>query len=190
MAKPKSPDQVTSEAREAMERSIQHLKDDLRKIRTGRANPALLDGIRVDYYGTPTPLNQMANLAAPDPRLIVISPYDKSALQAIEKAIQASDLGLSPNNDGKVVRIPIPPLTEQRRKELVKHLRKVAEHHKLGVRDARREALAALKQLESDGDLPADDRARAEKKVQSLTDDFVKQVDGQADQKEQEILQV
>ena len=144
----------------------------------------------IDYYGTPTPLNQMANMTAPEPRLIVISPYDRSALQAIEKAIQASDLGLTPNNDGKIVRIPIPPLTEQRRKDLVKHVRKVAEHHKLGVRDARREALAAFKQLENDGDLPADDRARSEKKVQSLTDDFVKQVDGQADQKEQEILQV
>jgi ribosome recycling factor len=183
-------DQLISHAKEAMERSLQHLKDDLRKVRTGRANPALLDNIRVDYYGTPTPLNQMANMSAPEPRLIVISPYDRSALQAIEKAIQASDLGLTPNNDGKIVRIPIPPLTEQRRKDLVKHVRKVAEHHKLGVRDARREALAAFKQLENDGDLPADDRARSEKKVQSLTDDFVKQVDGQADQKEQEILQV
>jgi ribosome recycling factor len=183
-------DQLISQAKEAMERSLQHLKDDLRKVRTGRANPSLLDSIRVDYYGTPTPLNQMANLSAPEPRLIVISPYDKSALQAIEKAIQASDLNLTPNNDGKIVRIPIPPLTEQRRKELVKHVRKIAEHHKLGVRDARREVLAALKQLENDGDLPTDDRARSEKKVQSLTDDFVKQVDGQADQKEQEILQV
>ncbi|MBS1105721.1 MAG: ribosome recycling factor [Deltaproteobacteria bacterium] len=183
-------DQLISQAKEAMGHSLQHLKDDLRKVRTGRANPSLLDNIRVDYYGTPTPLNQMANLSAPEPRLIVISPYDKSALHAIEKAIQASDLGLTPNNDGKLVRIPIPPLTEQRRKELVKHVRKLAEHHKLGVRDARREALAALKQLENDGDLPADDRARSEKKVQSLTDDFVKQVDGQADQKEQEILQV
>jgi ribosome recycling factor len=183
-------DTLISQAKEAMERSLQHLKDDLRKVRTGRANPSLLDSIRVDYYGTPTPLNQMANLSAPEPRLIVISPYDKSALQAIEKAIQASDLNLTPNNDGKIVRIPIPPLTEQRRKELVKHVRKIAEHHKLGVRDARREVLAVLKQLENDGDLPADDRARSEKKVQSLTDDFVKQVDGQADQKEQEILQV
>ena len=181
---------VYDEAKGAMEKSLKSLRQELQKVRTGRASTALLDGIQVDYYGTPTPLNQMANLSAPDPRLIVISPYDKSALQAIEKAIQASDLGLTPNNDGKVVRIPIPPLTEQRRKEFVKHLRKVAEHHKLGVRDARREALAALKQLESDGDLPADDRARAEKKVQSLTDEFVKQVDTLADQKEQEILQV
>ena len=186
----RTPDSVLAHAREEMERSIQHLKEDLRKVRTGRANPALLDSIRVDYYGTPTPLNQMANLSSPDPRLIVIAPFDKSQLQAIEKAIQASDLNLTPNNDGKVVRIPIPPLTEQRRKELVKHLRKVAEHHKLGVREARREALAALKEMESDGDLPADDRARADKKVQSTTDEFVKQVDTQADQKEQEILQV
>ena len=183
-------DQVLASAKEAMERSLHHLKEDLRKVRTGRANPQLLDRIRVDYYGTPTPLNQMANMSSPDPRLIVIAPFDKSSLQAIEKAIQASDLNLTPNNDGKVVRIPIPPLTEQRRKELVKDVRKVAEHHKLGIRVARRDALAALKKLENDGDLPADDRARSEKKVQSLTDDFVKQVDGQADQKEQEILQV
>ena len=177
-------------ARDEMEKSIQHLKDDLRKVRTGRANPALLDGIRVDYYGTPTPLNKLANLSAPDPRTIVISPFDRGALPAIEKAIQASDLGLTPNNDGKLIRCPVPPLTEQRRKELVKHVKKTSEHHKLGVREARREALASLKQLEADGELPSDDRARAEKKVQGLTDDFVKQIDAQADQKEQEILQV
>jgi ribosome recycling factor len=183
-------DGVVSHAKEEMDKSIHHLKDDLRKVRTGRANPALLDGIRVDYYGTPTPLNQLANLNAPDPRTIVVSPYDRGALQAIEKAIQASDLGFTPNNDGKLIRIPVPPLTEQRRKELVKHVKKVAEHHKLGVREARREALAALKELETGGDLPTDDRHRAEKRIQELTDDFVKQIDGQADQKEQEILQV
>jgi ribosome recycling factor len=181
---------VIGRAREEMERSLQHLKEDLRKVRTGRANPALLEGVRADYYGTPTPLHQLANLSAPDPRLIVVSPYDKSALQAIEKAILASDLGLTPSNDGKLIRIPIPPLTEQRRKDLVKHVKKTAEHHKLGVREARREALAALKQLEADGDLPSDDRHRAEKRVQDLTQEFVKQIDGQAEQKEQEILQV
>lgn len=183
-------DGVVSAAKTEMEKSVQHLKDDLRKVRTGRANPALLDGIRVDYYGTPTPLAKLANLSAPDPRTIMISPFDRGALPAIEKAIQASDLGLTPSNDGKLIRCPVPPLTEQRRKELVKHVKKVAEHHKLGIREARREALAALKQLEADGDLPTDDRSRAEKKVQGLTDDFVKQIDGQADQKEQEILQV
>jgi len=183
-------DGAIERGREEMEKSVHHLRDDLRKVRTGRANAALLDGVRVDYYGTPTPLHQLANLTTPDPRLIVISPYDKGALQAIEKAILASDLGLTPSNDGKLVRIPVPPLTEERRKELVKHVKKLAEHHKLGVREARREALAALKQLEADGELPADDRHRAEKKVQDLTDDFVKQIDGQAEQKEQEILQV
>ncbi len=185
-----SADGAISQASDQMDKSLQHLKEDLRKVRTGRANPALLDAIRVDYYGTPTPLGKLANLSAPDPRTIVVSPFDRGALAAIEKAIQASDLGLTPNSDGKLIRCPVPPLTEQRRKELVKHVRKVAEHHKLGVRDARREALAVLKQLEADGDLPADDRARTEKKVQALTDDYVKQIDGQADQKEQEILQV
>jgi ribosome recycling factor len=173
-----------------MEKSVQHLRNDLRKVRTGRANAALLDGIHVDYYGTPTPLNQLANLTTPDPRLIVISPYDKGALHAIEKAVQSSDLGLTPSNDGKVVRIPIPPLTEERRKELVKHVRKVAEHHKLGVREARREALAELKKAEADGEVPSDERHRADKKVQDLTDEFVNRVDEIVSQKEQEILQV
>ncbi len=181
---------VLSESEDGMKKSMGHLRADLKKVRTGRANPGLLEGIQVDYYGTMTPLNQLANLTAPDPRLIVISPYDKGALQGIEKAIQASDLGLSPSNDGKVVRIPIPALTEERRKELVKHVKKVAEDHKLGVRDARRDALAALKQFETDGDLPADDRRRGEKQVQDLTDAYVKQIDEHADAKEQEILQV
>jgi len=183
-------ERVITAAREAMKHSVDHLKDDLRKVRTGRANTALLDGIRIDYYGTPTPLNRVATLSAPDPRLIVVSPFEKGNLQAIEKAIQASDLGLTPSNDGKLIRIPIPPLTEQRRKELVKHVKKQAEHHKLGVREARREALAEIKQLEADGELPSDDRHRVEKKIQDLTDEHVKQIDGQADQKEQEILQV
>jgi ribosome recycling factor len=181
---------VIGEARSAMEKSVGHLKTDLRKVRTGRANTALLDGIQVDYYGTPTPLNQLANLTTPDPRLIVVNPYDKSVLAAIEKAIQGSDLGLTPSSDGKVVRIPVPPLTEERRKELVRHVRKAAEGHKLGIREARRDALAALKDFEADGSLPADERRRGEKQVQDLTDEYTKQVDALADQKEQEILQV
>ena len=115
---------MLDEAKDAMDKSLRGLRAELQKVRTGRANPALLDGIQVDYYGTPTPLNQLANLSAPDPRLIVISPYDKGSLAAIEKAIRASNLGLTPSNDGKVVRIPIPPLTEERRKELVKHVKK------------------------------------------------------------------
>lgn len=181
---------VIESAKESMEKSVASLKHDLLRVRTGRANPQLLDGIRVDYYGTPTPLNQMANLTTPDPRLIVIAPYDKSMIQPIEKAIQTSNLGYTPNNDGKVVRIPIPPLTEERRKELVKQLHKIAEEHKLGVREARREALAMLKEMENDGELPADDRHRFDKKVQDLTDEHVKKIDEVSAAKEKEILQV
>lgn len=177
-------------AREGMDKAIESLRIDLKKVRTGRANTALLDSLQIDYYGTPTPLNQLANLSTPDPRLIVISPYDKGALREIEKAIQTSDLGFTPSNDGKVVRVPIPPLTEERRKELVKHVRKMAEEHKLGIREARRECLATLKQLAADGDISEDDRHRAERKVQELTDEYVKRVDELAEQKQQEILQV
>ena len=181
---------VLEEAREAMDKSIRSLRHELQKVRTGRANTMLLDGLTAEYYGTQTPLNQLANLTTPDPRLIVISPYDKGALSGIEKAIQVSDLGLTPNNDGKVIRIPIPPLTEERRKELVKHVHKSTERHKLGIREARRESLGKLKEMESEGSLPSDDRRRTEKKVQDLTDDFVKKVDELSAQKEAEILEV
>jgi ribosome recycling factor len=190
MAAPDDSTVVLETARDEMDKSIASLRHDLQRVRTGRANPQLLEGIRVDYYGTPTPLNQMANLTTPDPRLIVIAPYDRAMITAIEKAIQTSNLGYSPNNDGKVVRIPIPPLTEERRKDLVKQLHKIAEEHKLGVREARREALQALKELESDGSLPEDDRHRADKKVQDLTDEHVKKIEEISAAKEKEILQV
>jgi ribosome recycling factor len=144
----------------------------------------------VDYYGTPTPLNQLANMSTPDPRLIVISPYDKGSISAIEKAVHASDLGLTPNSDGKVVRIPIPPLTEERRKELVKHVHRLAEDHKVGVREGRRDALGLLKDLEADGSLPADDKRREEKRIQALTDEHIQKIDEMKQQKEEEILQV
>ena len=173
-----------------MDKSLRSLRAELQKVRTGRASTALLDGLQVDYYGAPTPLNQLANLLTPDPRLIVVSPFDKSVMQAIEKAILSSDLGLTPSNDGKVIRIPIPPLTEERRKELVKHVHRLAEDHKVGVREARREALSLLKDLESDGSVPQDERHRAEKATQKLTDDFVKKIDDMTAQKEEEILQV
>ncbi len=178
------------EAKEAMEKSLRSLRAEVQKIRTGRANASLLDGIQVDYFGAATPLNQLANLTVPDARLIVISPFDKSVIQAVEKAIQTSNLGLTPNNDGKVVRIPIPPLTEERRKELVKHLGRIAEDHKVGVREARRDALSLLKDLESDGSLSQDDKRREEKRIQLLTDDMVKEIESIADQKEKEVLQV
>jgi ribosome recycling factor len=181
---------VQDEARESMDKAVKSLRADLQKVRTGRASAALLDGIQVDYYGTATPLNQLANLTIPEPRLIVISPYDKGSIHAIERAIQTSDLGLTPSNDGKVVRIPIPALTEERRKELVKHVHKLAEHHRVGVREARREALGMVKDLESEGAIPQDDRRQAEKKIQALTDEFVKKIEEITGQKEAEILQV
>jgi ribosome recycling factor len=181
---------VLDEAKEAMEKSIRSFRIDLQKVRTGRANPAILDGVQVNYYGTPTPLNQLSNLTAPDPRLIVISPYDKGALPEIERAIMKADLGLTPVNDGKVVRIPIPPLTEERRRELVKQIKKSAEHHKIGVREARRAAVALLKELESDGSVPADERRRTEKAIQDLTDHNVTRLDEMTEKKEEEILQV
>jgi ribosome recycling factor len=177
-------------AREGMEKAVRSLKAELQKIRTGRAHVALLDGIQADYYGTPTPLNQLANLTTPDPRLIVVSPYDKGSLGDIEKAIMKADLGLSPSNDGKVVRVPVPPLTEERRKELVKHVHRAAEGHKVGIRESRRDSLSLLKDLESDGALPKDDKHREEKKIQALTDAMVKNVDAVAAQKEEDILQV
>ena len=181
---------VLDEAREAMDKSIQSFRRDLQRIRTGRATTALLDGVTVDYFGAPTPLNQLANLTVPDPRLIVISAYDKSCLPDIEKAILASALGLTPNNDGKVIRISIPPLTEERRKELVKQVRKLAEDHKVGVREARRDAVSLLKELESDGTLPRDDRHRADKKVQELTDGFIEKLGDMTSEKEKEVLEV
>lgn len=181
---------VHNETKEAMEKAVRSLRAELQRVRTGRASAALLQGIQVDYYGTPTPINQLANLSTPDARLIVVSPYDKGAIGAVEKAIQASDLGLTPSNDGKVVRVPIPPLTEERRKELVKHVHRLAEDHKVGVRDARREGLSMLKDLESAGDIPADERHREEKRIQKLTDDYVKHIDETTAQKEAEILEV
>jgi ribosome recycling factor len=173
-----------------MEKALKSLRIDLQKVRTGRANPALLDGLQVDYYGTPTPLQQLANLGAPDPRLIVISPYDKGAIGEIEKAIRAANLGLTPQNDGKLVRIPIPALTEERRKELVKQVKRTAEEHKIGVREARRAGLAMLKDLESEGTVTSDDRHRVEKQIQDLTDAYVGKVDEAISRKEAEILEV
>jgi len=177
------------EGRDSMEKALERFGKELTKIRTGRASTSILDGITVDYFNTPTPLNQLATLSVPDPRMIVVSPFDKSAISAIEKTIHASDLGLSPNNDGKVIRLQIPPLTEERRKTLVKQVRKVAEEHRVRIRDGRRDSLSLLKDLEDDG-LSKDDRHRAEKKVQDLTDEFVKKIDEQTAQKEKDVLEV
>jgi ribosome recycling factor len=180
---------VVDETKAGMEKSLRSLRAELQKIRTGRASASLLDSVQVDYYGTPTPLNQLANLSTPDPRLIVISPYDKAAFKDIEKAILKADLGLSPSNDGKVVRVPVPPLTEERRKELVKHVHRLGEDHKVGVREARRDGLSLLKDLGSEG-LSEDDKRREEKNIQALTDEFVKRIDETMASKEADILEV
>ena len=180
---------VLEAGREAMDKTIQSFRKELQRVRTGRASTMLLDGVMVDYFNTPTPLNQLANLTTPDPRLIVISPYDKSASANIEKAILGSDLGLTPSNDGSVIRIAIPSLSEERRQDLVKQVRKLAEDHKVGVREGRRDAISLLKELENDG-LGTDDRRRAEKSVQDLTDKFIERIDELTAEKETEVLEV
>jgi len=180
---------VFEETKEGMEKALRSLKAELQKVRTGRASAAILESVQVDYYGTPTPLNQLANLSTPDPRLIVVSPYDKGAFQDIERAILKADLGLTPSNDGKVVRVPVPPLTEERRKDLVKHCHRLGEDHKVGVREARRDGLSLLKDLASSG-LSEDDKRREEKRIQTLTDDYVQKIDATIAAKEEEILQV
>ena len=180
---------VLDEAKEAMEKSIRSFRIELQKVRTGRANPAILDGVQVDYYGTPTPLNQLANLSAPDPRLIVVSPYDKGSLGEIERAILKADLGLTPANDGKLVRIPIPPLTEERRKELVKVIHKMCEDHKITARNIRRDSNDLLKSLKKDGDISEDDAFKAQDQVQKITDEHIKLIDDVCKDKEKEILE-
>lgn len=180
---------VIDEGRDAMDKALERFGKELTKIRTGRASTSLLDGVNVDYFDTPTPINQLATLSVPDPRMIVISPFDKTAIAQIEKTILSSDLGLTPSNDGKVIRIQIPPLTEERRKTLVKQVKKIAEEHRIRVRDARRDSIGLLKDLEDDG-LSKDDRHRAEKKVQDLTDEFVKKIDELTAQKEKDVLEV
>jgi len=181
---------VVEETTDSMDKAIRSFRAELTKVRTGRANPAILDGVQVDYYGAPTPLNQLANVGVPDARLIVVSPFDAGALNDIEKSILAADLGLTPSNDGKVIRCPVPPLTEERRKEIVKQVKKAAEEHKVGIRDARRTAISMLKDMENEGALPADDRKRAEKTVQELTDRHTALIDEMTQAKEQEVLEV
>jgi ribosome recycling factor len=181
---------VLSEAKQEMQKSITGLVHDLGKIRTGRANPALLEGLSVDYYGTPTPLKKLAQLNAPEARLITVQPFDRSAISEIEKAIHKANLGVSPISDGKIVRVPIPELTEDRRKDLAKQVKKLGEDHKVGVRNARRDAIAVAKDLQKDGDLGEDDARHLQEKIQKLTDDFIAQIDKAVDAKEAELMKV
>jgi ribosome recycling factor len=175
---------------ERMEKAIGALKRDFATVRAGRANPALLDKIQVEYYGTLMPINQMANVTVPEPRLLVITPWDKGALKEIEKAILNSDLGLTPSNDGNVIRIAIPQLTEQRRQELVKLTKKMAEEGRVAIRNIRRDINEEIKKMEKSGDLSEDDSRRAQEKVQATTDKYIGEIDKLLAAKEQEIMEV
>jgi ribosome recycling factor len=182
--------EVIDTAKGEMEATLGALKKDLGHVRTGRASTHLLDGLFVEYYGAKTPLNQVAQVNAPEATLLVIQPYDKTALTAIERAIHTSDLGLTPQNDGKIIRVPIPALTEERRRELVKHVRKVAEDYRVSVRNHRRDALEMLKELEKDKEITQDDHRHAHDKVEAMTKEFVEKVDKLVKTKEDEIMAV
>jgi ribosome recycling factor len=173
-----------------MEQAVAHLKEDLGGIRTGRAAPAVLNRVTVDYYGATVPLNQLASVNVPEPRLLQVTPFDKSAIGAIEKAIQTSELGITPSNDGNVIRLAFPPLTEERRKELVKQVHHRAEEARVAIRNVRRHAKEEMEKLERDGSISQDELTRAEKELQKLTDRFVAEVDDIQGHKERELLEV
>jgi ribosome recycling factor len=181
---------VLDEMRADMDRTVSHLRKDYDQIRTGRASLTLLDSIRVDYYGTQTPLNQVATLSIPEARLITIQPWDKGILGEIEKAIQKSELGLTPMNDGKIIRIAIPPLTEERRKELVKLLRRLAEGHKVDLRNHRRGAIETLREMRNEKAITEDDLYRHQEDVQKVIDEFIEKIDTLAKEKEKEVLEI
>ena len=182
--------EVETQVASRMKRTVEDLRREMATIRTGKASPTILDGVRVSYYGTPTPLNQLANLSAPEPSLILVQPWDVSQIGEIEKAILSSDLGLNPSNDGKVIRIAIPALTEERRKDLVKHLHHVVEQHRVACRAVRREANDAVKQLEKDKKISEDDQRRAQEMIQKKTDEVIADLDSAGAAKEQEIMEI
>jgi ribosome recycling factor len=180
---------MMNETEQHMQKAISHLETELAKIRAGKANPQILESVHVDYYGTHTPLNQVSNINTPDAKTIVIQPWEKSLLVTIEKAIQAANLGFNPQNDGTIIRIAVPPLTEERRKELVKKTKAEGEHAKVGVRNMRRDTLEHIKKLQKNG-LPEDIAKEAEHKVQQLTDSYIQKVDKHLEIKEKEIMTV
>ena len=183
-------DAVFTELQKEMDGSVNALRKELTKVRTGRASTSLLDHVSVDYYGATTPLNQLATLSAPEPRLLVIQPFDRSAMGEIEKAILKSDLGLTPNNDGKIIRIPIPALTEERRKDLVKHVKKVAEEFRVSLRNHRRLAIEHLKEAEKKKEITADDAKHGQERIQKITDEFIGRIDKILKSKEEEVMEV
>lgn len=183
-------DDVLKDAEERMQSTVASAKKSFASVRTGRANTGLLDRVTVEYYGTPTPLNQLATVSAPEPRLLVVQPWDKSQLAAIEKAILQADLGLTPTSDGSVIRIAIPQLTEERRRELVRLVRKDAEERRVVIRNVRRDANEMLKSLEKEKEISEDEARRAQERVQELTDRYIQQIDQLLEAKEKEIMEV
>ena len=183
-------DDLVNDAIRRMDQSVEHTQHEFNAIRTGRASTALLDHVSIDYYGTQTPLNQLATINVPEPRMLTVQPFDPGSLKAIEKAIMESDLGLTPSNDGKLIRLPIPQLTEERRKDLVKVVRQRAEDGRIAIRNVRRDTMKHLEELVRNGDVGDDEERRAEEKVQKLTDDHVHKIDDLLKHKEAEILEV
>lgn len=182
--------EVLEDLKDEMQKALDYMKREFARIRTGRASVSILDGIKVNYYGSPTPLNQIATLSVPESRLILIQPWDSNVLGEIEKAIQKSELGLQPMNDGKVIRIVVPPLTEERRKELVKLVRKMAEERKVDLRNKRREAVEILREMKKDKEISEDDLYRYQEEVQKITDNFTSKVEEILSAKEKEILEI
>ncbi|MGH7481486.1 MAG: ribosome recycling factor [Longimicrobiales bacterium] len=178
------------EARSQMDKAVEAMRREFAGVRTGKATPTLLDTVRVEAYGSRLPINQVATISAPEPRMVLVQPWDKSLMNEIEKAILASDLGLNPANDGSIIRVPIPPMTEERRKDMVRLLHKLAEEGRIGVRHARQEANKEIKRRQQDGDVSEDDGHREVEQVQKLTDDHIAQIDQMLQQKEKELLEV
>jgi ribosome recycling factor len=183
-------DELLLDARERMSKSVDAIRHEFASVRTGRASPALLDRINVDYYGTATPLKQLATISAPEPRLLTVQAYDKSSIKNIEKAILESDVGLTPNNDGNLIRLGIPELTEERRKELVKVVHGIAEEGRVAIRNIRRDVMHDLRELKGEGEVGSDDEHRAEVELQKLTDDKISELDALMKGKEAEVLEV
>ncbi len=182
--------EVLKNAEEKMAKSIAHLEETYASIRAGRANPAVLDKVTVDYYGTPTPVNQLAAVSVTEARTLTIQPWDVSVCRAIEKAIQASDIGINPQSDGKIIRMIFPPLTEDRRKEIVKEVSRMAEEAKVSVRSVRREAIDKFKAMKKNGEITEDDQSKAEKKIQDITDRRIKEIENICDKKQKQIMEI
>src|SRR5919205_1923114 len=183
-------EELIAGARDRMAKSVEHARAEFATVRTGRASASLLDRIEVDYYGTQTPLRQLSTVGVPDPRMLTVQPFDPGSIKAIEKAIQESDLGLTPSNDGKLIRLPIPQLTEERRKEMVKIARGLAEEGRVSIRNVRRDAIHHLQELSKNGEVGDDEERRAEERVQKLTDEHVTKIDDLLKRKEAEIMEV